>query len=192
MKKNLITVVCLFFACSFLLNTQVFAYWNTYVTLQIDNPYYINRASGPLRLDENDPSVRPIIHEGRAMLPLRAVASIIPLDGPGYYVVDWYESERKAVLIERCQTNPSRHQPVADFWIGSTSAVFYDSSDQSANRVTISSAPIIVNGRTYLPLRAVADAIGWDIEWVESKRGIVVYYRMRPSGVLFPDGSRMD
>ena len=144
-----------------------------------------------LPLDSDDASVKPFIHEGRAMLPMRAVSRALNYDGPFYCDVDWHDSERKAVLFWRDESDPSFYHTVAEFWVGSTDAVFYD-VDGDPKQVKISSAPMIVNNRTYLPLRAIADALEIGIEWVPSKQGIVIYFWERPQYVIFPDRSRIE
>jgi len=196
-------MVSLFLAmCCFSFNTQVFAdnfeaetiSEPRHITLQIGNIYYNHLREGRyniFRLDVDDPSVKPIIHEGRAMLPLSASVRMFNFGGSQWRNVSWNESERKAVIYMLCQGDPSFHRFVAYFWIGSTTAIFFD-DDGNPENVTISAAPIIVNNRVYLPLRAVTDAMGshWGIEWLPSSQGIVLHYTgTAPRNVVLPDGS---
>jgi len=166
-----------------------------YRALQIDSVYHSLNLWGNFRdvarLDEMDPSVRPIIHEGRAMLPMRATTGLIGwADGLLFYDVDWHDGERKAVLSLKHDDDPDFVRPIATFWIGSNTAVYY-CDDGNPREVEIPAAPVIIGGRTYLPLRAVFDAVdGVEVEWVEAARGIVIYFPgSRPSNVTFPDGS---
>ncbi len=40
--------------------------------------------------------------------------------------------------------------------------------------VTIDAAPVIVNGRTMLPIRFTAEALGAEVEWVETERKVII------------------
>ena len=193
-KKSLIAITLII---CFLINALVFAEYTFeyYVTLQINNTGYINRyGSDPpslVQLDENDSSVKPIIHEGRTMVPMRAIISIIPIDGPPEYDIEWDGIERKAVLIAKDYLIT---RTVAEFKIGSASALFYDEEGKNPRQVTIPAAPMIINDRTYLPLRAVVDSLTYhEIEWIPAKQGIVIYFtNNRPKIVTYPDGSVME
>ena len=188
MNKKLLIAFTL--VCCFLFNTQVFAEYTFeyYVALQIDNINYIYKyGENPpdiMRIDKDDSSIKPIIHQGRTMVPMRAIISIIPIDGPPEYYIEWNGSERKAVLYAKDYLVT---RPVAEFQIGSTTALFYNAEGNNPRKVTIPAAPMIINDRTYLPLRAVADALEIYIEWVPSKQGIVIYFWERPQYVIFPD-----
>jgi len=195
-------VVSLFFVIHcFSFDAQVFASEveridePNHFTLQVDNINF-NRIFWGIclvyQLDSDDPTVRPFIQEGRAMLPMRAALKFFNFDGPCSRNIDWNESEEKVVIYIRCQNDPSYHRLVAYFWIGSTTAVFYDDYGRNPEYVTIPAAPIIVNNRTYLPLRAVTNAIGdhWSVEWIPSSQGIVIYHTgFPPRTVVLPDGS---
>jgi hypothetical protein len=143
------------------------------------------------QIDENDPNVRPIILYGRTMVPLRAMAGLVRTgDGLGHFEVGWYEGNR-AVLYEAWGGYGSGRRALASFRIGSVAAVHYDEFE-NPRQVTLPVAPVLIGGRTYLPLRAVADAVdNVEIEWVPEARGIVIFSSLaRPSNIMFPDGSR--
>jgi len=101
----------------------------------------------------------------------------------------WDYDENKVILFWIDFYDLS-HYLVAEFWIGSTSAVFYD-WDGNPRQVELPGMPMIVNSRAYLPLRAVADALDIYIEWVPSKQSVVIYFWERPQYVIFPDQSRL-
>jgi len=199
-KKNLMMKISIIFLCCCFSSNHVFAAPADapvyYCLLQIDNNNYMMsfwEQTEVFRLDENDSSVKPILHEGRTMLPMRAFSRLLNFDGPMYYDVEWYDSERKAVLCMRDDSDPAFYQVIAEFWIGRSTAVYYDDNGANPRQVTIPCAPIIVNSRTYLPLRAVADAISsFEIEWVSSRRGIVLYLSYDgPRDVSFADWSKI-
>jgi hypothetical protein len=75
----------------FLFSTQAFTEsFEYYVTLQIGNANYNyrygERPDSIQPLDKDDPNVKPFIHEGWTMLPMRAVANIIIFERPEYVV----------------------------------------------------------------------------------------------------------
>jgi len=195
MKKNFAIVISLIFIFSILFNNQVYADQNeTYSALQIDNTNFSYRRWGrPVGFRElaEGENVSPFIYNGSVMLPMRAVIEIIPVDGPPAFRVEWHDSERRAVIVA---SGLDGVVPLAEFWIGRTTAVYYDDYGRNPRQVTIANAPVIINGRTYLPLRAVVDAFSSrEIEWVPSKQGIVVYWTgLRPQTVTFPDRSTIE
>jgi hypothetical protein len=189
----LITVMCCIIL-SIPISAANYAYYDDahYISLQIDNPNYILFfwEKHLLELDDDDPGIMPILHEGRTMLPMRAVSRIISFDGPIYYNIEWYGDEMKAVLIQMDDSMPGSEKLRAEFWIGRNTAVFYDDDGKNPRKEEIPVAPILRNSRTYLPLRAIAEALDIGIEWAESKQGVILYfYGMRPRTVTLPDNS---
>ncbi len=96
------------------------------------------------------PDTEPVILEGRTMVPIRAVAEELGYD------VEW-EPERKIVTIKN-EFN------TVYFGIDMSSYIIGDAEGLS-EEFEIEVAPFISGGRTYLPLRAVSDALGADIDW---------------------------
>lgn len=99
----------------------------------------------------------PIILNGRTLLPIRAVVEA--LGGS----VEWIEKEEK-VTIDFNNTK-------IELWIGKNSAKVdgvYKSIDPNNPNVV----PIIINGRTMLPLRFIAENLGCVVDW-DSKEMII-------------------
>jgi hypothetical protein len=98
----------------------------------------------------------PFIKDGRTLLPIRAL--IEALGGS----VQWNPSTRTATVLLGSRT--------VALTIGSTTALV------NGSPITLDVAPEIRNGRTFLPLRAVAENIGLDLAWEPISRTISLTY----------------
>jgi hypothetical protein len=98
----------------------------------------------------------PFIKDGRTLLPIRAL--IEALGGS----VQWNASTRTATVMLGSRT--------VALTIGSTTALV------NGTPITLDVAPMIVGGRTFLPLRAVAENIGLDLAWEPISRTISLTY----------------
>jgi 3D (Asp-Asp-Asp) domain-containing protein len=99
---------------------------------------------------------KPIIKNGRTLLPIRTL--IESLGG----TVEWNDKEKK-VTIEL-----NGHSMV--LWIGKTDA-FVDGSN-----AIMDVAPLIISGRTYLPLRFISEHLGASVNWDSTTQTITIYY----------------
>lgn len=93
-----------------------------------------------------NPDAAPYINNGRTMIPLRVVAD--NLNG----LVYWDKTERRVDLTNSKGT-------VVKLWIGNTMALI------DSRQVTIEVPPAIINGRTFVPLRFVSEALGVTVTW---------------------------
>jgi hypothetical protein len=109
-------------------------------------------------LVEIDPGrgAAPILENGRTLLPIRAV--IEAMGGSA----EWDAGEQKILLSVLSHT--------LEMWVGRRDMTV----DGSAAAMDI--APEIINGRTMLPLRFVAENTGCLIEWIGSTQEIVIVY----------------
>jgi hypothetical protein len=98
----------------------------------------------------------PFIKDGHTLLPIRAL--IEALGGS----VQWNASTRTATVALGSRT--------VALTIGSTTALV------NGTPITLDVAPMIVGGRTFLPLRAVAENIGLDLAWEPISRTISLTY----------------
>ena len=102
----------------------------------------------------------PFIKEGRTFVPLRFI-----VEGLGGKV-EWYDEERKIVVKFEDNT--------LTLWIGKREAllnnetVFIDSENENIY-------PIILNGRTFIPLRFVAESLGFSVKWEGNTKTITIY-----------------
>jgi len=98
----------------------------------------------------------PFIRDGRTLLPIRAL--IEALGGS----VQWNASTKTATVALGSRT--------VALTIGSKTALV------NGKTITLDVAPMIVKGRTFLPLRAVAENIGLDLAWEPVSRTISLTY----------------
>lgn len=119
---------------------NVFAAEN--IALRIDDP--IMQADGAGKeIDEY--GTAPVIVEGRTLLPVRAVVE--EMGGS----VDWNSEERKVTL--------TKDDDVIVLTIDSKDALYNEQTSE------LDSAPVIINNRTMLPIRFIAESFGFDVEW---------------------------
>lgn len=94
----------------------------------------------------------PIVENGRTLIPIRTVAESIGAD------VEW-DADTKTATLERAGITVT-------LTIGSSVA------DVNGKSVDLDTAPVIVNGRTLLPARFVAETFSQKVEW-DGKNRIV-------------------
>ena len=105
--------------------------------------------------------VAPTIIEGRTLLPIRYVAE--PLGA----IVGWDGYERKVTV--------SLDDIFIELWIGKSSARVngeYKFIDPDNPKIV----PLILNGRTMLPVRFVAENLGCRVEWSGVTRTVTIIY----------------
>jgi hypothetical protein len=98
----------------------------------------------------------PLLVNGRTLLPIRAV--IEAMGG----VAEWNGGEQKILL--------SAHGHTLEMWVGREDMT----ADGSTAAMDV--APEIINDRTMLPLRFVAENTGCLIEWIGSTQEVVIVY----------------
>ena len=130
--------------------------FSTVIQLFIDRQdYFVNDLQ--MRMD-----AAPLIREGRTLLPIRYVAE--PLGA----VVEWEAAERKVIII--------LEDTAVELWIDENRARVngaYQHIDASNHDVK----PIIAPpGRTMLPLRFIAEALGCQVDWDAVNRGVTVQF----------------
>jgi hypothetical protein len=103
----------------------------------------------------------PIISGGRTLLPIRYVST--PLNA----TVNWDPSQQMVKV--------SLNSNTIDLWIGQNIAQVNGTATpiDSTNSVV---APIIVNGRTMLPMRFIAESLGCQVNWDPSQQMVTVTY----------------
>lgn len=110
------------------------------------------------------PDSDPVIRNDRTLVPIRVVAEALG------YQVDW-DGANQAVEIHNSEES-------LYLTIGSSSInhYFYDYFGNVASTESIYSdvAPQIINDRTYLPLRAVGEALGAAVEWDGNTRSVYI------------------
>ncbi|MHB8107234.1 MAG: stalk domain-containing protein [Candidatus Cryosericum sp.] len=119
--------------------------------------YWMQRDGAIVRLD-----VAPIIRNSRAFLPVRAIAEATGSS------VSWDARTRKVTVKRKDRT--------VELWIGKNIARVNGTAkniDADDYRVV----PIIMNARTLLPLRFVAESVGLDVHWSDAARMVTITWR---------------
>jgi len=128
------------------------------ITLQINNPEItINGISKTIDAQGS----KPIIKNDRTLLPIRAL--IESLGG----TVSWNGETREVTI------NLNYHTIILT--IDSNTAVVNGINmqiDPNNSKVT----PIIINGRTYLPLRFIMEHLNANVDWDNDTRTVTMYY----------------
>jgi len=104
--------------------------------------------------------VAPAIINSRTFLPLRAIVDAIGGS------IAWDAAARKVTVMRKGRT--------VMMWIGSGTA------QVDGQKVSIDAdpkvVPVIVSGRTLLPLRFVAEALGLDVQWDATTKKVTITY----------------
>lgn len=105
---------------------------------------------------------QPIVVNGRTLLPIRAIAE--------YY--DWdvtWDEEQKMVLVEN---DTKRLEIRIDF--DSFAVIRKNSVRPDRSSISTDVPAMILNGRTLLPIRAVAEALGLQVEWLPTEDAVLL------------------
>ncbi|HOO96243.1 MAG TPA: stalk domain-containing protein [Caldisericia bacterium] len=102
----------------------------------------------------------PTVLSGSTMVPVRAVSEAFNAD------VQW-QAETKSVII-------TQGESLIIVTVDSTTAIV------NAETVTVSPPPQIIGGRTMLPFRFIAEALGAQVEWVAETKTIILTQYVTP------------
>ena len=98
---------------------------------------------------------QPFIHDGRTMVPFRVICENIGAD------VEWMD-ETNTVIVRRADS-------VIKMSIGSKNAFLND------KEIVMDVAPVISDGKTYIPLRYIAELLGEKIRWDGETKTAYIY-----------------
>lgn len=111
------------------------------------------------------PDQKPIVANDRTLLPIRAIAE--------YYNwnVTWDEEQNKVVV-----ENDTKKIEIRIGYDGLTviSKVSVKPSGPDRSYVSLDVPAMILNGRTMLPIRAVAETLGLQVEWLASENAVLL------------------
>jgi len=113
------------------------------INLTIGDPF-MTVNSNRLEIDPGR-GTKPLIIQGRTILPIRAVVEA--LGGS----ISWDGKERKITIV--------RKDTVIEMWIGNKEMLI------NGSKVTNDVPPAIIGGRTYVPVRFVAENLNCDVGW---------------------------
>ena len=119
---------------------------------------------------------QPFIDEnGRTLVPLRAVAEALDLE------VDWDPVQREAIFTRTDWYLGDAVDMVIRFPIGSRTAsydsYFYNNGTgitPTTGTVEMDTAAVIINDRTYAPVRYLAEFFGWHVAWDGDSRTVYI------------------
>ena len=143
MKKLFSLFLCMLLCVSCIISYAAEDTDNLTIVLQINNPVmFVNGIE-----QEIDPGrgTTPILQNDRTLLPIRAVVE--EMGGS----VSWNEGAQEATL--------ALEEDTIRLTIGSTMAYLNDEAH------TLDVAPIVVNDRTMLPIRFIAESFQFDVAW---------------------------
>ena len=122
------------------------------LAMQIGNPIMtINGADS-----EIDPGrgTAPVVQNDRTLVPIRAI--IEAMGG----TVNW-DGDTQTALLEY-------NGDIITLTIGSTAAYFNDTEN------TLDAAPVVINDRTMLPIRFIAESFGFGVSWDQASQTVTV------------------
>jgi len=129
-----------------------------FIMMFIGNPF-MNVNNVWEGIDPPANNTAPLINAGRTMVPIRAI--IEAMGGRA----DWNSSLRRIDLRS--------HGNHVQMWLGERNV--------GVNGVTaeMDVVPQVINGRTLIPLRFVAEFLGQQVEWIGSQQMIVIVYELQ-------------
>ncbi|NPV44285.1 MAG: copper amine oxidase N-terminal domain-containing protein [Firmicutes bacterium] len=122
------------------------------ISLSIGDPFMIINGN-KLEIDPGRGTM-PLIMGSRTILPIRAVVEA--LEGS----IRWNENERKITI--------NRQNTAIEMWVGKKEMLV--NGEEIRNDVP----PVIIEGRTYVPVRFVAENLNCDVNWDEATRTVII------------------
>lgn len=107
-----------------------------------------------MKVDASDPSVSPVVLNGRTLVPIRAV-----IEGLGGTV--GFEAPQNSIRLALNGNNLTLQ-------LGSNQGVL------NGKPVVLETPPVVKNGRTLLPLRFVGESLGASVQWDPGTQGITL------------------
>lgn len=164
MKKFSLVLTVSLLLSVFLCNCASSQEKNTTVKLQIDNP--VMTVNGIEREIDPGQGTTPVIVDDRTLVPIRAV--IESFGGSA----DWDGETRTAILVMGDDT--------LKLTIYSTVAYYNDREEK------LDVAPQIINDRTMLPVRFVAESLGLDVDWNRFTQTVTIVKTYNPLNDIPP------
>lgn len=103
----------------------------------------------------------PVIENGRTLVPVRAISEALSCD------VSW-DGEKRAVSV-------FDGEELAVMWIG-RDTVFRTDGMEITGHYTMDVSPKIINDRTMVPIRAISELLGAEVDWINEERTVTIAY----------------
>ncbi len=156
MKKINKLIISLLVICSAFIPVSVLALdisnSDIVVSLQIENP--VMKINGVKTEIDSGRKATPIINSGRTLVPIRAI-----IEAYGG-MVDWDNNTRTVTLVLA--------NDIIELIIDSTLAYFNN------QQITLDVAPKIINGRTMLPIRFIAESFNLGVAWESDTKTVSI------------------
>ena len=110
------------------------------------------------------PDSDPVIKNDRTIVPIRAVAEKLG------YEVSWDADTRTVTIVSGLDTLKIK---IGQKYMDLYTKVPGENYSERA-RLTLEAPAEIINDRTYLPLRAIGEALGCDVDWEASSRTVII------------------
>jgi hypothetical protein len=107
----------------------------------------------------------PVIEQGRTLVPARALVEALG------YIVAWESSSRTVDIYEQKSFNC-----VISLTIDNDTAYVYNEVEQRREEVLLDVPAKIINDRTMIPARFIAEALGCLVDWESETRTVIVTY----------------
>ena len=124
------------------------------------------------------PDQQPVIIDYRTMIPMRSVFETMGA------VVEWIDAEQKVTieLNERVVSLYIGNPEITVSTIVRSGTVTMRSSPKT---ITMDVCPILLNGRTLIPIRFAAESLGATVEWDEEAYAVNIIYSDEDGGSGF-------
>ncbi|MCG1012407.1 hypothetical protein JT739_07320 [Tepidanaerobacter sp. GT38] len=130
--------------------TFIFAVFTPTAAYASENPISVIADGKQLTFD-----VPPILHNNRTLVPFRAI-----FEAYGATDIKWNQNLQKATGTVDGIT--------IELTVGSNTAIVNGKS------MELDVPPIVKNGRVLVPIRFISEALGYDVEWDNAKRQVIV------------------
>ncbi len=123
------------------------------ITVQL-NGQYINFE------DENGNIVNPEMMNNRTMVPMRKIFEVVGAE------IEWNGEERKITATTDTK--------IIKLQIDNVEAVLIDIETNTEEKITLDAAPVILNNRTMVPVRFIAESLEKQVGWDNENRCVVI------------------
>jgi hypothetical protein len=129
---------------------------------QVTMDFFIGQDSYNINGSALTMDVSPVIKESRTLLPIRFITEPIGAE------IQWIDAEKKVII--------NQGSTIIELWIGNNKAEINGRSipiDADNSSVM----PLIINGRTMMPLRFIAENLGCEVKWIPEYNQIKIIYQ---------------
>ena len=126
----------------------------------------VNAASGDIKIMINNKELytadKPVLVDGRTMLPLRAIGEAMGCE------VIWVNGTQTA--------NLKNESTIVSMQIGNKNITRVKRTNQEQKLLQTDVAPMLINDRTYIPVRAFAEALDAVVGWDGTTNTVMIVY----------------